>query len=51
MLLKNQLIATASPVAYLFNLLDNEEKSTFIFDREKPIKDFSTSALRRAGRR
>ncbi|MCD6270075.1 MAG: DUF1329 domain-containing protein, partial [Deltaproteobacteria bacterium] len=36
---------------YLFNLLDNEEKSTFIFDREKPIKDFSTSALRRAGRR
>ena len=36
---------------YIFNLLDNEEKSTFIFDREKPIKDFSTSALRRAGRR
>ncbi len=36
---------------YLFNLLDNEEKNTFIFDREKPIKDFSTSALRRAGRR
>ena len=36
---------------YIFNLLDNEEKNTFIFDREKPIKDFSTSALRRAGRR
>ncbi len=36
---------------YLFNLLDNEEKNTFIFDREKPIKDFSIGALRRSGRR
>ncbi|MEA3332584.1 MAG: DUF1329 domain-containing protein [Pseudomonadota bacterium] len=36
---------------YLFNLLDNEEKNTFIFDREKPIKNFSASALRRTGRR
>ncbi len=36
---------------YLFSLLDNEEKNTFIFDREKPMKLFSTGALRRSGRR
>ncbi len=36
---------------YLVNLLDNEEKNTFIFDRKKEIEDFSRSALRRAGRR
>jgi len=36
---------------YLFNLLDNEEKNTFIFDRKKPLKIFSTGALRRSGRR
>ncbi|MCK5540154.1 MAG: DUF1329 domain-containing protein, partial [Deltaproteobacteria bacterium] len=36
---------------YMFNLLDNEEKNTLIFDCEKPIKNFTTGALRRAGRR
>ncbi|MEA1923093.1 MAG: DUF1329 domain-containing protein [Pseudomonadota bacterium] len=36
---------------YVFYYLDNEEKNTYIFDREFPIKDFSTSALRRAGKR
>ena len=36
---------------YVFYYLDNEEKNTYIFDKEFPIKDFSTSALRRAGKR
>ncbi|HIE06530.1 MAG TPA: DUF1329 domain-containing protein [Desulfarculaceae bacterium] len=36
---------------YLFNLLDNEERNTFIFDQEKPVRVFSAGALRRAGHR
>ena len=36
---------------YVFYYLDNEEKNTYIFDKTFEIKDFSTSALRRGGKR
>jgi len=36
---------------YVFMYLDNVEKSTYNFNVDFPIKNFSTSALRRSGRR
>jgi hypothetical protein len=36
---------------YVFYYLDNEEKHTYIFNKVFPLKDFSLSALRRAGKR
>ncbi|MEA3240748.1 MAG: DUF1329 domain-containing protein [Pseudomonadota bacterium] len=36
---------------YVFMYLDNEERSTYNFNVDFPVKNFSTSALRRSGRR
>ncbi len=36
---------------YVFYYLDNEEKNTYIFNKDFPVKNFSISALRRAGKR